>query len=242
MLVQIEIPDQPERYSEPAAHVVRELAESDVRLTLDDLTWLHELGERLTNGPNADALARGIPARAANVWLWPFTSSGAAWYGWAIKNLPPNDELDIYIPAFALSQGRTVGAFDKMYDAAFAIDALKEWRQSFCGTLEELQRAIMRVDPREDLSCKLAEDKDKDDKPGGSYADITATLIACCGGDPEMWETQVSQRYLLRQLEAVMQQRKAESGAEGIDATTAAAEKEIARATVFLKRRGATDG
>lgn len=242
MLIQVEIPDQPERYSEPAAHVVRELAESDVRLTLDDLAWLHQLGERLTNGPNADALARGIPARAANVWLWPFTSAGAAWYGWAIKNLPPNDELDIYIPVYALSQGRIPGAFDKMYDAQFAVEALKEWRQSYHGTLEELERAIFKVDPREDLSCELAEDKDKEQKPTGSYSDITATLVACCGGDPEMWETAVSQKYLLRQLEAVMQQRRAESGADGIDATTAAAEIEIARATTFLMRRGKDDG
>lgn len=205
------------RLSRRAAEAIRELrTDHGVEPTLDEILWLHELGLKIEDPLHGDRIdAGGTPARAGNVWLWPFTVMASAWYHdqalvWWERRQPL---LCTYALAFALAHGRGEptpsllrrGWGERIFSRLLGIApepvllcdlreehvaraAVRAWMRGLTCTRSELETAIDAVVPHTMGPQPSA------DRPahGVDWSEVIHDLVILTGTDPDYWRMRVS--------------------------------------------------
>ena len=200
--------------SETAAREIAQLQSKGIALTHDDIVWINDLAREVEQPSGGSTLPAGQPAKAGNVWLWPFTLLGSSWYESIEPWFNGSTELNLYAIAFALAHGRTTDILPKLCTYKETKRAIKKWAKALPCTVDELMSAVEIVLPV-DNEVKI-EEKDLppeiEDAQRRDPCEDVAALVAVCGGTPEMWATCVDIEYLNTQARVVMAQAMAEAG------------------------------
>jgi len=226
-----------------------ELEAKGIHPTLDEIVWLNDLARRVENPSGGDiALAAGCPVQAGNAWLWPFTVAAAQWYIHASKDL--DDEGEAYSVAFAMAHGRVDGAFDGCWTYRGAKRAISQWRRTLTCTNDELVRAVAYVQDQDGPSAvELDADHPLADKPAGhdeedgvappesDWSETIALLCANVCGPPELWQSGVSHRYLLKQIHTLNQQSREKGEPPDAHDPHTIASRNLLRATLNIEWR-----
>jgi len=230
------MPQEKRHLSETAEREIKELQAKGLTLTHDDIVWINDLAREVENPSGGSTLPAGRPARAGNVWLHPFTIAGIAWYEMVLPWFDGEDEYEILVLAYALAKGREADtlSFTSEYDDIKR--ALKKWKREIRATQKELTKAVAAVLPQTE-HIPLAEDADKPAEDSAGWGEIVATMVATCGGTPEMWECRVSKDYLFEQMRVMNAQNVAGDKKPNLNDPQIKAIREMGRCTLFIQRR-----
>jgi hypothetical protein len=123
---------------------IERLQAKGLSLSLDEICWLASLGERVENpAGRSNPLALGVPAVAGSKLLWPETIQALAWLDAVSGWFSASDS--VFCLAFALSEGRNIGAFDGLYCETEARQAVECFKQSCNCRPAELLAAVRLV-------------------------------------------------------------------------------------------------
>ena len=234
------------RLSDLARAELEDLRAHGIEPTDDEIVEINALAREVETPAVREELARGRPFRAGDVWLWPFTLNAGTWFR-RVGCLMPN-------PRAALA-----------YALAHPCDELEtiDERPFMRGLFAVLRRHYARPRPTkrdvsswyDALKCRVAEldlaiagcleQVEEPDVPhretdrGSTPGELSATMIATVGGDPAMWERQVSIGYLRSVLDTLAAQQQAGSG--HVAPNVARATMALGMAVERIKERGRKD-
>lgn len=246
-----EVPTQ-NRLHPLAQAEVDSLQAKGIAPTLDDVVWLNDLAREIESPRHGVGLSAGCPVRAGDVWLWPMTVAGGVWYEYMAPQFDGQGDVESVLVAFTLARGRDAGAFDALWTYDDARRAVLDWRKRANCTPDELILAVnyalaqdgddvVELDPDHPKAKTSAgtADTDQSDQPPDApdWSDTIAWLCSAVSGPPEMWERQVSRRFLLKQIHALNQQNAAQGKAPDPADPRTQAEVHLLRAAMNIEHR-----
>jgi len=189
--------------SDVAAAEIAALREQGVNLSPGEIVLLNALGHEIETPENVATLARGCPVPVGGVVLWPFTLRGNDWFRrWSGAG---NIHWQTFALAYALAHGR-----DELPEADVS-KAVTAWANKLSCTRQELVEAISAAVEQDETIEGVAGILDHPTgKRETNAGDISMTVAALAGGDPEMWERQCSIGYVLRLIETILAQNRAD--------------------------------
>jgi len=216
------------RLNDKAEEAINSLRSQGCVVTDADVCRLNALAWRVESPHIMRELSRGRPVQCGNVWLWPRSMSACAWFedvGCRCKDT----ELALGY-AMAHSHSDTL-------PTATSKDVVR-WGRTVMATRQQLRIAIAEV---------LAQHKLDEQPPTRgdaiSLGDLSAVLVASCGGKPDDWERLVSLEYAREMVTTHIAQQAAD-GKRGLSPEVARAERAFGWAIAKIRKRkkGATNG
>jgi len=237
-----------------AREAIDELTANGINPTLDESIWLNDLARLIEHPDVGTGLSAGCPARAGNVWLWPLTVAGSTWHSHMAPLFDGQDDVQARLLSFALAHGRTVGAFDGLWSYGAARGAVREWFKSVHCTDDELILAVNAVLAQDgegetelDPDHPQAEKQDPGPADTGSndqappnapdWSETIALLCSAVSGPPELWESRVSRRFLLTQINTLNKQNSAAGEAPDPCDPHIVASRNLLRAQMNIEHR-----
>ena len=184
------------------------LAADGISFTPDDVMQLHCIAAEIETPESRMALARGAPVFVGRAVLWPLTMAATAWWERACAGTRRERRHGLLL-AFAMSHCRQQDALDAIPPER-AYKAAEAWTKRLAARPSEIWEAVRQVQAQDDADDGVVDPKEQ--ASGMTGASLTAFLVAACGGDPAMWERQVSISYVRTQIRAVHAQQMAEYG------------------------------
>lgn len=182
--------------SEAARAEIDTLRADGIDLTPEEVVELNAIGWEIETPEIRRELSRGTPVTVGGATLRPLTLAGWAWFERVGDKGSDQDAALGYAMAFG---------GDPAIDTASMADVDK-WKDGLTCTPRELTCAIAEVIANE-RGLELPPAKVNDTTP----ADIVASVMAECGGTPDVWERHVRIGYLTELLAAVGRSRGGES-------------------------------
>ena len=181
-----------------------------VEPTDDDIVLINALAADLLSPGTRRALARGRPSQCGDVWLWPLTINSSDWFTESGCNMPdPTAAL-----AYALAHGNDPDLIKADWKA------VKRWHRRLHVRPAELDLAVADcISQDEETEIPTRE---SDNANGMTAGELSAAMMATVGGDPAMWECQVSIGYIRAILETTAAQQKAGGVAPSVTRATMA--------------------
>jgi len=227
-----------------ATYELAQLRAEGISLTDDEIVWINDLCRRVENPQSGSTLPAGRPVKAGNVWLWPFTIQGSAWYDVAVKWFDGEGDTETFCLAYALANGRRAGAFDLLWDAGEARKAIKDFRRILNCNMDELIAAIAAVLPKPDLPDPRDKDKDDEDKAQTDvdWTELLATIMANIGGTADQWIRELSKDFVINVIQVKLAQDAAEGREREYDPVTKATIQLGLAERMIRERRQADNG
>ena len=213
------------RLSDLARAELEDLRAHGVEPTDDEIVEINALAREVETPAVREELARGRPFRAGDVWLWPFTLAAGDWFRRVGSDMGnPRAAL-----AYALAHGGD--ELDTVTERE-----IRDWFRLLKCRAAELDLAIAGCLEQDEEPDTPHRETDRGSTPG----ELSATMIATVGGDPAMWERQVSIGYLRAVLDTLAAQQQAGSG--HVAPNVARATMALGMAVERIKERGRKDG
>ena len=152
---------------------------------------------------NRKELAKGCPVHVGGVWLWPMTIEAGEWYQKTGCKITGAEREAL---AYAMAKGYDDG------NPFVLVDACKSGK-SFIATVKATTDAVTLAIDEVLQQMECVEMPPRDDEGGRtmSAGELSQTLAAMTGIDPEFWERRCCFGYAVSMLHTAMQQRN-ESG------------------------------
>jgi len=210
------------RLNDKAAEAIESLRAQGCAVTDSDVCRLNALAWHIETPQLQRELSRGRPVQCGNVWLWPRSMLACAWF--------EDSGCRCSDPETALAYAMAHSHSDNL---AFATNAdVRRWGRSVRATRQQMRIAIAEV-----LAQGEQDEQPPTDSKPCSFGDLSAILVASCGGRPDDWERMVSLEYARDMLTTHLAQQSAESG-KGISPEVARAERAFGWAIAKIRKRG----
>ena len=191
--------------------------------TDDDVVEINALSEDVLTPDTRRALARGRPVECGGAWFWPLTNNSSYWFQKTGCNLPdPTAGL-----AFAAAHPTADLHLWKWCE-------IKEWYSCLKCRAQELNMALSNIIAQEEET----EIPHRDSEKGMTAGELSAAMVALVGGDPAMWERQVSIGY----IRAVLNTLAAQNKTSGVPPAVARATMGLGMACEKIRNRSAANG
>jgi hypothetical protein len=205
-----------------AAEAIQDLRSQGCVVTDSDICRLNALAWHIQTPGLQRELSKGRPVQCGNVWLWPRSMLACAWFDdQGCRHSDPEMAL-----AYAMAHSHNEAL------ATATETQVESWGRTVVATRQQLRIAIGEV---------LAQGRDDEQPPSGdpapSLGDLSAILVASCGGRPDDWERLVSLEYASAMLTTHTAQQSA-AGRSGISPQVARAERAFGWAICKIRRRG----
>jgi len=209
-----------------AKNEIRDLRQDyGVELTIEEILWLHELGKKLESPSGDDRrFAIGMPAKAGNVYLWPFTVGASIW--WQDCGIPwfgeSGEYFGSYSLAFCLAHARgaetPIRSIDgwverivrkaagesnqsvlaDLTDRVKAKKAIRNWALNIGCTFRELREAIEEVIPKVHVDTPTEKSEESEVISKVDWEAIANTIALQTGTDPQYWIWKTSEDSCLK--------------------------------------------
>jgi hypothetical protein len=201
-------------------------------LTPAEIIEINALAREADNPAVARMMARGIPVEVGGAWLWPLTLRAADWYSRVGCIMAREHDREAAL-GYAMAHGRA-DDMSLCIDGPDALRAVRRWISGLSCTMAEYRTALAEIldqgdDHAEDYRI---ERPGETRQPGMSIADVSAQMVALCGGTPDQWERACSMQYAL----AVMRTALRQASADGKSAADDARLDALARMGVAIQR------
>lgn len=192
--------------------------------TDDDVIEINALAEDVLTPDTRRALARGRPVECGGAWFWPLTISSSAWFSEIGCDMPD--------PTAALAFAAAHSSDDRIHEADWP--AVRRWYRGLRCRPSALSLA---------LSAIIAQDEEteiphRDGERGMKAGELSSAMVATAGGDPAMWERQVSIGY----IRAVLNTLAAQNKPSGVPPAVARATMALGMACEKIRNRERDDG
>jgi len=215
-------------------------AAQGVTLELHHVCWLNDLCRKITNPTGGTTLAKGTPHRAGNLWLWPLTRQAEVWYQFILDALD-GEENHVLALVYAMAHAREHDAFSGLYSRDAAINHLVAWNKTVVATTAEMMDAVSGVLDAADEMDIISIPNEGATEPTGAAFNVAQWVISQVGGTPDLWEREVSRKYLHEIADTIRLQKEAEAGVEGPSKSdndpTLIAERRMLQAVQLLEWR-----
>jgi len=192
---------------------IKNLEDTGVNLTPDEIVWLNELAIEVENPTGrVDFAAAGEPVRVGKHVMWPFTVSSAAWWARMAGTAFTTRDGARNALAFCLCNGRQPDVFADILTTDDARKAVNDWTLRAGITAAEREAAILRCVPSIGDPHVLKSKNEKPVDPHG-HEQMIAELVAGTGLPADYWLTQL-QSHAARCLSAVYKQAAIGAGAD----------------------------
>jgi len=221
--------------SELAEAEINDLRSRGIEPTLNEMIWINDLARDVV-AKGRRSRNMGVPFRAGNVWLWPFTIQGQEWYSVAMNWSEADTEFSTLVLAYALAHGRNPEAFSFIYEYNEAKKAISAWKEKLGCTYGELCEAVIEVLPDND-TIELSSDEEAEERASTEWNDLVAWLCKEVGETREFWRSSVSVDYVMTQIKVISDQASATSDRIGANEPYVKATKQLGRALISIKER-----
>jgi hypothetical protein len=210
------------RLNDLAAEAMNDLRSQGCAVTDSDVCRLNALAWRIQTPGLQRELSKGRPVQCGNIWLWPRSMLACAWF----------EDVGCHCgePETALAYAMAHSHSDTLPTATGA--DVRRWGRTVKATRSQLRIAVGEV---------LAQDQQDEQPPTDSkpcsFGDLSAILVASCGGRPDDWERLVSLEYARDMLTTHIAQQAAD-GKCGISPEVARAERAFGWAIRKIRNRG----
>lgn len=201
------------------------LRSSGVNPTDDDIVLINALAADVLAPDTRQALARGRPIECGGVWLWPLTIAASDWFNEVGCNLS-NARAAL---AYAMAHGE-----DPELCKARQL-TVWSWYIRIHARVEQLNLAIdycLAQESETEIPHRPSEEH------GMTAGELSAAMIATVGGDPAMWEHQMSVGF----VRAILSTTAAQAKASGVAPSVARATMALGMACEKIKQRQAANG
>jgi hypothetical protein len=199
------------KLSDLARAEINALRRDGVELTPDDVVRINALAWAVETPETRRLLARGVPVfLAERVALWPLTLYASEWFRRVGGNMKHPEVSTGTIRRMALAYAMAFGRSDGPeleIDGDRAARVVYEWAQKLKCTLQEIEVACGECMLQNDDGLSEGIPAGHTIEPG----DLSAFMVATCGGSPELWERQVSIGYVNAVLTAFIRQNRADN-------------------------------
>jgi len=192
--------------------------------TDDDVVEINALAEDVLTPDTRRALARGRPVECGGVWFWPLTITSSAWFTETGCNLPD--------PTAGLAFAAAHPTADNLHEADWP--TVRKWYRRLKCRPAALALALSEIIAQEEET----EIPHRDSEKGMTAGELSAAMVATAGGDPAMWERQVSIGYIRSVLNTLAAQNKT----SGVPPAVARATMALGMACERIRNRSCADG
>ena len=188
---------EPRELSSQAEGELAALRLAGVTVTDADIVRINALCWEIESPSHRMALARGCPVEVGGAWLWPMTLAASAWfdeYGCNYKDA----EMAL---AYAMAHGK-----DDKIEYSGERDIKMFARRLTCRR-QPLRLAMSYVIAQDEQDAIPPPKHENHETP--TQGDLSAMMMATCGGDVAMWERRVSIGYVAEVLSVQAAQESA---------------------------------
>ena len=140
-----------------AREEIRDLEDSGVELTPDEIVWLNELATEVESpAGRVDVSAAGEPVRMGSQIMWPFTVASAAWWARMAGTAFSTSDGARNALAFALCNGRTPEVFADILTTDDARKAVNDWTLRCGATAKAASTPWKTTAPTAARPCRWA--------------------------------------------------------------------------------------
>jgi hypothetical protein len=227
-----------QKLSDLAKAELEELKDAGIQATPEEVVTINYLAAMVESPTARRELSRGRPViLTGGVALWPRTISGALWWEWFDSESAGGDRLKTLAMAYSMAHGRDIPT--ECYDIKIATDTVRVWSRQLRVTPAELDCAISEMLEQEDDGVEQPP-TDSDEDTSTTLQELAAVMVATAGGSPEMWERQVSIRYVCDMLTTITAQNQVENRPSDADPKIRA-EKALGYAIMRVRDRHAQE-
>ena len=199
---------------------IAELRDLGIELTDEDIVKINALSADVLTPDTRQALARGRPVECGGVWLWPLTIAASDWFNKVGCNLSN--------ATAALAYAMAHGDDPELCKAQARAVWLWYIRLRVRGSALDLAIAnVLEQDEETEIPHRPSEER------GMSAGELSAAMVATVGGDPAMWERQMSVGF----VRAILTTTAAQEKAGGVPPAVARATMALGMACEQIKKR-----
>ena len=197
------------KLSDLAGAEIEDLRKDGIEPSPAEIVELNALGWAIECPESRLHLSRGVPVIVGGVALWPQTIYAQDWFDRVGCKLP-GVRLQSYALGYAMANVRT-----DLLDIGPAMAAIKvsAWAVKLKCTFGELNEAISQVLQQDEQFEQPPNKRDS----GMTIGDLSATLTASLGGDPDFWERRCAASYCYDVIESAVRQNNADGKPHGSD-------------------------
>lgn len=201
-----------------AAQAITELREKfGVEPTVDEIVWLHNLGQRVENpGGAPHAGLAGAPVCVGNVALWPLSMGASRWFLEVGEPLFGKQKFGELVLAYAMAHSRQPEVLWRFTSPDAVRSAVKDWQRVVGVRWRELEAALYIAQGREPIRPP----PDPKAEPIPAYQterNLRVVIAELCaehpGTTPDYWRWGTGMTEALECLYAVRSQKRAKGEA-----------------------------